>query len=186
MLLKVAHLEAIRRGDVTLVFRRWKKPSVKTGGTLNTAVGQLAIDEVAAMDPAAISDAEAAEAGYGSADAVRADLGGEGTVYRVRVGFLGADPREAMREDTNLTGVLEKLARLPWAPRVLDLIADHPERRAGDLAAMLGMETQPFKLGVRKLKALGLTESLEVGYSLSARGQAVRAAISSSSSSSSS
>jgi hypothetical protein len=181
MLLKVAHLEAIRRGEVSLVFRRWKRPSVKTGGTLNTAVGQLAIDEAAEIDPAAITDAEAAQAGYASADAVRADLAGEGTAYRVRVRHLGADPREALREDVDLTGVLEKLARLDargaWTLRVLDLIAQHPERRAGDLAAVLGIKTQPFKLDVRKLKALGLTESLEVGYRLSARGQAARKAM---------
>lgn len=180
MLLKVAHLEAIRRGKVSLVFRRWKKPSVKTGGTLNTAVGQLAIDEVAEIDPAAITDAEAIAAGSASADAVRAELAGEGTVYRVRVRHLGADPREALRDDVDLTGVLEKLARLdargPWTGKVLDLIAEHPARRAGDLAAMLGIETQAFKLDVRKLKALGLTESLEVGYRLSPRGQAARKA----------
>jgi len=181
MLLKIAHLEAIRRGEVSLVFRRWKKPSVKTGGTLNTAVGQLAIDEVAVFDPATITDADARAAGQASAEALRGDLAGEGAVYRVRVRFLGADPREALREDTDLTGVLEKLKRLdargPWTGRVLDLIAEHPERRAGDLAAMLGMETQPFKLDVRKLKALGLTESLEVGYRLSPRGQAARKAM---------
>lgn len=181
MLLKVAHLEAIRRGEVSLVFRRWNKPSVKTGGTLNTAVGQLAIDEVAEVDPAAIMDVEAAAGGFVSADAVRAELAGEGTVFRVRLRFLGADPREALRDDTDLTGVLEKLKRLDalgaWTGRVLDLIAEHPARRAGDLAAMLGLETQPFKLDVRKLKALGLTESLEVGYRLSARGQAARKAL---------
>jgi hypothetical protein len=34
------------------------------------------------------------------------------------------------------------------------------------------LELQPFKLNVRKLKALGLTESLEVGYRLSPRGAA--------------
>lgn len=177
MLLKVAHLEAIRRGEISLVFRRWRKPTVKTGGTLNTAVGQLAIDAVAELDPATITDAEAGAAGAASAEALRADLAGEGSVYRVRVRFLGADPRAAMREDTDLTGVLEKVKRLPWALSYLDLIAQHPERRAGDLAAMLGMETQPFKINVRKLKALGLTESLEVGYRLSRRGEAARNAL---------
>ena len=34
------------------------------------------------------------------------------------------------------------------------------------------LDTQPFKRDVRKLKALGLTESLEVGYRLSPRGRA--------------
>ena len=34
------------------------------------------------------------------------------------------------------------------------------------------MEKLKFKSNVRRLKALGLTESLEVGYRLSPRGQA--------------
>ena len=44
--------------------------------------------------------------------------------------------------------------------------------RAGDLADELGLERLAFKTDVRKLKALGLTESLPVGYRLSPRGQA--------------
>ena len=55
---------------------------------------------------------------------------------------------------------------------MLALIATRPAVRAADLAASLGRETQPFKIDVRKLKNLGLTESLEVGYRLSPRGRA--------------
>ena len=44
--------------------------------------------------------------------------------------------------------------------------------RAADLAESFGRETQPFKTDVRKLKNLGLTISLEVGYRLSPRGAA--------------
>jgi hypothetical protein len=44
--------------------------------------------------------------------------------------------------------------------------------RAPDLAASLGRETLPFERDVRKLKELGLTESLEVRYRLSPRGRA--------------
>jgi predicted transcriptional regulator len=54
---------------------------------------------------------------------------------------------------------------------VLRLIADRPAVRAPDLAAALGRETQPFKRDVRKLKELGLTHSLDVGYELSPRGR---------------
>ena len=36
-----------------------------------------------------------------------------------------------------------------------------------------GRERHPFKTDVRKLKELGLTESLEVGYRLSPRGRAL-------------
>jgi hypothetical protein len=37
----------------------------------------------------------------------------------------------------------------------------------------MGRETAPFKRDVRKLKELGLTESLPVGYRISPRGMAV-------------
>jgi predicted transcriptional regulator len=42
-----------------------------------------------------------------------------------------------------------------------------------ELAKALGAERFAFKQDVRKLKELGLTESLEVGYRLSPRGEAV-------------
>jgi hypothetical protein len=57
---------------------------------------------------------------------------------------------------------------------VLELIAENPGVRAPDLAARMGRETLPFKRDVRKLKELGLTESLEVGYRLSPHGRAYR------------
>ena len=62
--------------------------------------------------------------------------------------------------------------RGPWTRDVLRLIAARPGVRAPDLAASRGLETAPFKSSVRKLKELGLTESLEVGYRLSPRGKA--------------
>mgnify|MGYP006921737166 CR=1 FL=1 len=46
MLLKRRFLDGIAGGSISLVFRRWRKPTVKAGGTLKTAVGVLAIDEV--------------------------------------------------------------------------------------------------------------------------------------------
>ena len=55
----------------------------------------------------------------------------------------------------------------------LRLIAERPATRAPDLTASLGRETLAFKADVRKLKALGLTESLAVGYRLSPRGRAL-------------
>jgi hypothetical protein len=55
---------------------------------------------------------------------------------------------------------------------VLDLIASRPGVRAPDLAASMARETLPFKRDVRKLKELGLTVSLKIGYRLSPRGQA--------------
>ena len=57
---------------------------------------------------------------------------------------------------------------------MLELIAKRPGVRAADLAGELGIETAVLKRDVRKLKELGLTESLEIGYRLSPRGQAFR------------
>ena len=64
----------------------------------------------------------------------------------------------------------------PWTGETLAIIAERPEVRAADLAAALGRERAPFKLDVRKLKALGLTLSFEIGYRLSPRGEAYLAA----------
>lgn len=60
-----------------------------------------------------------------------------------------------------------------WTQQVLATIGDEPGCRAADLAARLGQEHLSFKAKVRKLKAMGLTESLEVGYRLSQRGRAL-------------
>jgi hypothetical protein len=60
----------------------------------------------------------------------------------------------------------------PWTRKVLRLIADRPGVRAPDLAASLGRESLAFTRDVRKLKELGLTRSLAVGYEISHRGRA--------------
>ena len=52
-------------------------------------------------------------------------------------------------------------------------IAAQPATLAADLAAQVGREKLPFKRDVRKLKELGLTESLRIGYCLSPRGRAL-------------
>lgn len=186
MIFRVETLERIRAGTVTLAFRRWRRPTVRAGGTLLTAVGQLRIDAVDPIDPASITDAEAVRAGFASREELLALLGaGDGTVYRVTLGHLGIDPRVGLRQDSTLSasdvaGVLSTLDRLdrgarsgPWTRTALELIEQHPGVRAGSLAERLGSDTLTFKRNVRKLKALGLTESLEVGYRLSPRGRVI-------------
>ena len=69
--------------------------------------------------------------------------------------------------------MLARLARWSWAPDALRLIDESPAVRAADLASRAGMETSRFKANVRRLKSLGLTESLEVGYRISPRGRTV-------------
>jgi hypothetical protein len=91
--------------------------------------------------------------------------------------------REVRGTGTELQTLRERLRRLdaratePWTFRVLELIETHPALRAADLCKKAEQERVPFKINVRKLKALGLTESLEVGYRLSPRGRALLQAI---------
>jgi hypothetical protein len=174
-------------GSVTLAFRRWRRPSVKAGGRQRTPVGELAIDAVDEVDVDDITEADARRAGYADRSELLAELARrpEGTLYRIELHHAGADPRIALRERAELTDdewqqITARLARLdrasrhgPWTTAVLRLIAERPAVRAGDLAATLGREMAPFKVDVRKLKEMGLTESLEVGYRLSPRGRTV-------------
>jgi hypothetical protein len=174
-------------GSVTLAFRRWRRPGVKAGGTQLTPVGVLAIDAVEPVEVTDIAEGDARQAGYRDRDELLAELARhpDGTLYRIAFHHAGADPRVALREDAEvsddqLAAIRARLGRLdrasshgPWTEAVLRLIAARPGVRAADLAASLGRETQPFKTDVRKLKALGLTESLAVGYRLSPRGRTV-------------
>ncbi len=106
-------------------------------------------------------------------------------VYRIRFHKVDEpDPRAVKAATDALTDAdvadidarLDRLDRAsshgPWTAAVLAVIAEHPARRAGDLAPMFDRELQPFKTDVRKLKNLGLTLSLEIGYELSPRGRA--------------
>jgi len=172
---------------VTLAFRRWRRARVKAGNRMRTPIGVLEIVRVDVVQPDAITEEEARRAGDGSLDELLAALErhGEGEVHRIELRFAGPDPRVALRERAELPApelaeVTRRLERLdaasrhgPWTRTVLEVIRDRPAVRAPDLAASLDRETQPFKRDVRKLKELGLTESLAVGYRLSPRGEAV-------------
>jgi hypothetical protein len=68
---------------------------------------------------------------------------------------------------------LDARAPEPWTRSTLTLVRSHPGLRAADLCKLAGQEKDAFKMNVRKLKTLGLTESLEVGYRLSPRGAAI-------------
>ena len=173
MLFRPADLEGIAAGRITLQFRRWRRASVKPGSRLRTPVGVLEVDAVEVVERP--SDADARAAGYADADHVLASLAARaGDLHRVALHLAGPDPRIALRTTPPDAAVFARLERMgDWTTAVLRAIAEHPGVRAPDLAASFGRETAPFKRDVRKLKELGLTESLEVGYRLSPRGEAV-------------
>jgi hypothetical protein len=184
VLIRRITLDAIAAGTVTAVFRRWDRPRVRPGGTQRTPVGVLEFTAVEPVDLAALTEQDAHAAGFADLPALLAAQPGDGQLYRIRLRLAGPDPRVELRsrarlnteERAELTKRLDRLDRAsrtgPWTATVLDLIAGNPGTRAPDLAARLGRETLPFKRDVRKLKELGLTESLPVGYRLSPRGEA--------------
>lgn len=186
MLLPLKVAQGVREGSVTLAFRRWKKPDVEPGRRFTTAAGMVRVESVEEVDAEAISDEEARQAGWPDADRLRRRLNPDESLptYRVRLVWDGEDPRIALRENADLSdddvaaidARLDRLDRAssagPWTMATLELIRAHPQRRAPDLAAMVGRETPPFKLDVRKLKGMGLTRSFAVGYEISPRGRA--------------
>jgi hypothetical protein len=189
MLIRREDLERIRDGRITHAFRRWRRPSARSGGTLLTAIGQLRLSSVSTVPEGALTAEDAADAGYSSLDDLLRDLNRhrEGEIYRIAFGGVAADPRVALREsvpDAAETGaVLTRLARLdlrsaaPWTGQVLEIIARQPGVRAEVLARETSMDKTNFKSRVRTLKGLGLTICLGTGYRISPRGTAVLSAV---------
>jgi hypothetical protein len=192
LLLSKRFREGVVAGEITLAFRRWKRPRVKAGTRMRTPSGIVAIDRVEVVPREAVTDADARAAGFETREALFRVLDGgrrggrqaEGEVHRIELHYGGPDPRVALRERAEFTEderaeLDAALARLDdssrsgaWTAEVLKLIDERPETLAEELAASRGDEKYAFKRRVRRLKELGLTESLEVGYRLSPRGRA--------------
>lgn len=184
MLFRTAFLDRIKTGEIKLAFRRWRRPTVKAGGRLRTAVGELAIDSVARCEETAITEQDARAAGFAKRDDLLAGLRNEGDLYRIAFCFAGDDRRVALRDSDDLSPAeidvigarltkLDASAARPWTAAVLAHIAGHEGLAAREIAAALDIDKAVLKPDIRKLKELGLTESLTVGYRLSPRGVAV-------------
>ena len=188
MLIKTAVLERIKAGEITTLFRVWKRPTVKQGGTQMTKLGVLGIDAVDVVSESEITDEDVMDACYASKAELIAHLlerTDETAIYRIKLHYVGEDPRKALREqadlsDDELREIIEKLRKLDensqrgnWTQLYLQMIHDRPNTHAAKLAASIGLDIPHFKPWVRKLKALGLTESLRPGYRLSPRGETV-------------
>lgn len=177
----------IRDGEVTLAFRRWRSPRARPGSRHRTPFALIEIDQVDSIQPDDIDDLQLRSAGYGAKSELLADLRGDESVPISRIQFhvaMGPDGRAELADDAALTpegiaAIHGRLARFdaaspvgPWTTRTLRIIEARPHTRAADLAQELGRERLEFKADVRKLKALGLTISHEIGYELSPRGRA--------------
>ncbi len=182
-------------GSVTRTFRLWDKPHVKTGGRYRVhPIGVVEVSEVRRVALSVIDDEAARAGGFESraelleymAPVAKVELSDETLVFDVTLRHAGDGDRvegamKATLKKADVEELARKLKRLdgrkPWTMTVLKLIRRRPRVAASKLAASLGLETAPFKVNVRKLKRLGLTQSFEVGYEVSPRGQAFLKAV---------
>ena len=92
MLIRREVLEAIRRGEIDLQFRRWSRPTVKPGGTLKTKLGLMRIGRVDEMRAEDVSLADARRAGFRDLEDFRRWLGTmkEGPIFqRIEISYAG-------------------------------------------------------------------------------------------------
>lgn len=90
MLIKREVLEKIKAGEITLQFRRWRRRTVKAGGTLKTKVGILQIGEITPISVDDVTDADAKAAGLGNREGFLAWLETmkPGELDRIKVSYL--------------------------------------------------------------------------------------------------
>jgi hypothetical protein len=179
--------QGLHDGSITLAFRRWRRAQVVPGHQYRTGLGMVVAEEVDVVAAASVTAAQARAAGYPDVAALLAGLRGDPALplYRIRFRRLDEpDPRAelastATLSDAEAVGIATRLARMdaagrrgPWTAAFLAQIAAKPAVSSVFLSAALGWERAEFKVHVRRLKALGLTLSLDVGYKLSPRGEA--------------
>lgn len=186
MLFKKEFKEAIRTGRITRTYRAWKRPQAKLGNRYNLAPdGVIEVHRIAQVLLRDITDTNARKAGFPNKEKLISYLKHpvDEPVYQVDFTYVGAgrvrspviDPAssEVAAELVIKLGNMDQRAESAWTETTLTLIKARPGKRAADLAPVLGWPTATFKSQVRKLKALGLTLSLETGYQLSPRGNQV-------------
>ncbi len=167
-----------------MTWRLWKYAHVKAGNTYATGWGgAVHVEDVGQVRVADVTDADAREAGLPDAQALvelaRSHTGAvvspDTVLYRVRFHHLDEAPEKPRLPLAEVAKKLERLDRAsprgPWTLAALRLIEDNPGVVSTELASDIGWPRADFKVSVRKLKALGLTLSLEVGYELTNHGQ---------------
>lgn len=175
----------VAAGEITVTWRLWRYAHVKPGKTYATGFGgAVMIEDVRAVPVAEVTDADAHEAGLPDAASLvelarnhtGRDVSDHTLLYRVRFHYTSEapqKPRLGLEEIQRRLDRLDTASRYgPWTRPTLHLIEDGPGVAARYLAPEVRQPLPDFKLNVRKLKALGLTLSLETGYELSELGQA--------------
>jgi hypothetical protein len=190
MLFTAATLRGLTERRVSCTYRRWTVVRPKVGSRFTTSIGVVEVTSIEPASEDALTEQDASAAGFDSVkDLLRWTISkGTGELYRIGIVLAGPDPRIALRAtdqltDSELATLSRKLDRMdraadePWTRETLRQIQRRPGVVSTELAAEAGRARPLYKLRVRRLKALGLTESLQYGYRLSPRGAAYLAAV---------
>ena len=190
LLFQKRFLSGIVSGAITLTFRHWPRARVKPLGRYRVhPIGVVEVAGVERIRVAEISDKDAHRAGFDNRDdllaylkpAARGWFGPATEVFRIEMRYAGdGDWVPLSREDKlsaeDVAEIDRRLARFDreaaWTRQALRIIQQHPRVAASKLAARIKRDKDAFKADVVKLKKLGLTQSFEVGYKLSPRGEA--------------
>ena len=181
-------------GTTTVTFRRWRRAQARAGGRYRVSGLLLEADAVELVPVRAITDGDARVGGRVRPSSPVARLRrqpGEPLedstlVWRVDFHLVGrGTDRAVLREAPGLsagdladprppvgTGWIVPACTVRGPAACWRSSTSGPASVSTELAAELGRDRPSFKLDVRKLKELGLTESLAVGYQLSPRGRA--------------
>lgn len=192
MLFSASAWPGLADGSITVTFRTWSKPQAKVGGRYRVAGMLLEATAVSEVRVSVLTDDDALAAGEASLVTLLKRLKlptADSTVWRVDLRYVGIDDRIEQRiidelTDDDIAAMRIRLDRLDrgagkhWTRATLQLIEKYPGVVSTALARHTGQERPDFKINVRKLKEMGLTESLQVGYQLSPRGVALLRAIS--------
>jgi len=187
MLFQSRFHDGIRRGDITCTIRIWQRPRVRVGGTYQLGAGSIRVDRIQEMEFDGLTPALARRSGFASVvELLKVAKHGAGErIFLIDFHYVDAPVKRATRTEKLATDALDEIiakldamdrrAPTAWTRQTLRAINANPGLRSTELAMMLGRERFDLKRDIRKLKALGLTLSLDVGYRLSARGTQILA-----------
>ena len=185
--------ERIVDGEIRCTVRIWQRPHVKVGGRYRLGRGAIIVDKIHETRLDDLTPALARRCGFESlADLLKVAKHGAGErVFVIDFHYdgkasaraapaTGAVSAEELAELVRRLEAMDRRSRVgAWTLATLRAIQARPGVLAARLASSLERPRDEFKRDVRKLKALGLTFSLEIGYRLTPKGEALLASLSS-------
>ena len=185
--------EGIRSGEIRCTVRIWQRPHAKVGGRYALGGGgAIVVDKIQETRLDDITSALAQRCGFPSlVDLLKTAKHGPGErVFVIDFHYDGkARARPKLKDGAvsseELALLVQRLDAMDrrsqvgaWTLATLRAIKARPGVLAATLARSLGRPRDEFKRDVRKLKHLGLTFSLEIGYRLTPKGEALLASLS--------